>query len=278
MTIARQSFSLQWRVRDSENPACRTLPTPLLTRLDSSTVNRLPSPKMEEQGVSLSPTVIVRESLGPRVAAGLRQAIVIGDLPAGERLIEADLAERYGVSRGPVRDAFRILQAEGLVESRRQGVVVTGIGSDDINELYSLRGTLEALAVRLVMKGGETISLSRLESTVRDMERAADAKDPEEFGLADIDFHNEICALSGHRRLTDVWQQYKEIMMTLLRLTVFLHQNLEANAAKHRELFDLIKVGDPIAAEAELANHLEGSRLRMVTVWEQALERRRIKS
>jgi DNA-binding FadR family transcriptional regulator len=67
-------------------------------------------------------------------------------------------------------------------------------------------------------------------------------------------------------------------MMTLLRLTVFLHQNLEANAAKHRELFDLIKAGDPIAAEAELASHLEGSRQRMVTVWEQALERRRIKS
>lgn len=228
--------------------------------------------------MSLSPTVIIRESLGPRVAAGLREAIVMGDLPEGERLIEADLAERYGVSRGPVRDAFRILQAEGLVESRRQGVVVTGIGPDDINELYSLRGTLEALAVRLVMKGAETTSLARLDDTVQAMERAAGAKDPEAFGLADIDFHNEICALSGHRRLTDVWQQYKEIMMTLLRLTVFLHQNLDANAVKHRELFDLIKAGDPTAAEAELANHLEGSRQRMVTVWETALDRRRTNS
>ena len=228
--------------------------------------------------MNLSSTVIVRESLGPRVAADLREAIVIGDLPAGDRLVEADLANRYGVSRGPVRDAFRILQAEGLVESRRQGVVVTGIRPDDINELYSLRGALEALAVRIIMDGGDSVPLARLESTVEAMEEAARANDPHGFGEADIDFHNQLCALSGHRRLTDVWEQYKEIMMTLLRLTVFLHQDLDASAAKHRDLFDLIAEGDPVAVEAELASHLDGSRKRMVTVWEQALERRRTKS
>lgn len=228
--------------------------------------------------MTVNPTVIVRESLGPRVAADLREGIVIGDLPAGTRLVEAELAGRYGVSRGPVRDAFRILQAEGLVESARQGVVVTGIGPDDINELYSLRGALEALAVRIIMNGGDRISLARLEATIEAMEAAAEANDPHGFGEADIDFHNQLCTLSGHRRLTDVWEQYKEIMMTLLRLTVFLHQDLDASAAKHRDLFALIKAGDPVVVEAELANHLEGSRKRMVTVWEQALERRRIKS
>lgn len=222
-----------------------------------------------------SPALIVRESLGPRVAASLREAIVIGDVSAGERLIEAELAERYGVSRGPVRDAFRILQAEGLVESRRQGVVVIGIGPDDINELYSLRGALEALALGLMMGGAREIGISDLEKTVERMQRAADARDPDLFGLADIDFHNTICVLSGHRRLTDVWERYKEIMMTLLRLTVFLHQDLHASAAKHRELFDLIKGGDPREVEAELARHLEDSRQRMVKVWEHALERRR---
>lgn len=220
-------------------------------------------------------TVIQRESLGPRVAAALREAIAAGDLQPGARLIEVDLAEQFGVSRGPVRDAFRILQAEGLVESQQPGMVVTGIGPDDINELYSLRGALEALAVRLVAERCDAGQFERIGRHIERMQQAADASDPAAFALADIDFHNEICVLSGHKRLADVWQQYKETMMTLLRLTFFLDQDLQISTAKHRELFELIRAGDPGAAETELANHLEGSRRRMVQVWQRALERRR---
>lgn len=219
--------------------------------------------------------VIQRESLGPRVASALREAIAAGELQPGERLIEVDLAEQFGVSRGPVRDAFRILQAEGLVESQQPGMVVTGIKPEDINELYSLRGALEALAIGMVTSRADAEQMARIGSFIDKMQAAADRNDPAAFALADIDFHNEICVLSGHKRLADVWQQYKETMMTLLRLTIFLDQDLHVSAASHRELFDLIKSGNPAAAESELENHLEGSRKRMVQVWEKALERRR---
>lgn len=223
--------------------------------------------------MALNPTMIVRESLGPQVAAGLREAIVAGEMPAGARLIEAELAERYGVSRGPIRDAFRILQAEGLVEGARQGVVVTGIAATDINELYSLRGALEGLALnRLMQTSG--VQLGALEAAVTRMQYAADAGDLENFGLADIEFHNTICVLSGHRRLADVWEQYKEIMMALLRQTIFAkNHDLQASSEKHLALFRLIRDGDPVAAGAELTAHLEGSRQRMVQFWQQATRR-----
>lgn len=224
---------------------------------------------------SASAFVIQREALGPQVAAALREAIAAGEFVRGERLIEVELAEKYGVSRGPVRDAIRILQLEGLVESQPPGMVVSGIDEEAINEVYSLRGAIEGLAVRIsVSREGDT-DYSELERQVLAMERAARNDDPSDFAQADVAFHNAICLSSGHRRLADVWQRYEAIMMTLLRLTISLDQDLSASAAKHRALLDLIKGGDPVAAETELAAHLEGSRARMVKVWERALERRR---
>lgn len=221
------------------------------------------------------PIIIHREALGSQVAAALREAIAAGELARGERLIEVDLASQYGVSRGPIRDAIRILQLEGLVENGSGGVTVAGFDQDAINEIYSLRGAIEGLAVRLIAGRRSDDDHERLAHHVADMERAANADDPASFAQADIAFHNEICRVSRHKRLADVWQRYKAIMMTLLRLTLSPDQDLKASAAKHRKLLDLIKAGDPHAAEAELADHLDGSRARMVKVWEHALKKRR---
>lgn len=221
-----------------------------------------------------SADLIQRESLGPKVAGALREAIATGELVRGERLIEAELAERFGVSRGPVRDAFNILQAEGLVESQQPGMVVIGIDQESINEIYSLRGAIEGLAVRLAVARSDRSGLDAVNSHVEAMHRAADAQDPSRFAMADVAFHNQICLLSGHKRLADVWQRYQAIMMTLLRLTVSPDQNLPASAEKHHQLLELIKSGDSAAAEAELASHLEGSRSRMVRVWERAVAKR----
>lgn len=222
-------------------------------------------------------TVLQRESLGPRVASELRIAIAAGEFAPGERLIEVELAEQFGVSRGPVRDALQLLQAEGLVENQNPGMMVVGIDQDSISELYSLRGAIEGLAVRLAVGRGDEAGFGEIQRQVELMQRAAETDNPALFSKADVAFHNEICLISGHKRLTDVWQRYEPIMMTLLRLTISLEQDLAASAAKHRELLGLIRAGDPLAAENELTNHLEGSRVRMVTVWERALERRRNK-
>ena len=221
------------------------------------------------------PVIIHREALGSQVAAALREAIAAGKLARGERLIEVDLAAKYGVSRGPIRDAIRILQLEGLVENGSGGVTVAGLDQDDINEIYSLRGAIEGLAVRLIAQRRSHDDYERLGHHVSVMEQAACTSDSASFAQADIAFHNEICLVSRHKRLADVWQRYKAIMMTLLRLTLSPDQDFKASAAKHRKLLDLIRAGDPHAAEAELADHLDGSRARMVRVWEHALERRR---
>jgi GntR family transcriptional regulator of gluconate operon len=218
---------------------------------------------------------IKREGLGSKVAAELRAAIAGGHFASGERLIEIDLADRFGVSRGPIRDAFRMLESEGLIESQTQGMVVVGIALEDVNELYSLRSTIEEMAIRLLVGRRAQVSFEAMEMCVSRMQKAADEGDPTGFSVADVAFHNEIYRLSGHRRLADVWQQYEPIMMTLLRLTVSNDQDLNMATDRHRFLLDLIKNASADAVAADLVEHLEGSRQRMVKVWEVALERQR---
>ena len=91
-------------------------------------------------------------SLGTQVADIIRQRIVRGELQAGDRLTEEGVAEEFQVSRGPVRDAVSQLSYEGLVEVRRpRGIYILGLSADDVEQLYSLRGALERLAVQRAM-------------------------------------------------------------------------------------------------------------------------------
>jgi DNA-binding GntR family transcriptional regulator len=90
-----------------------------------------------------------RESLAKQAAARLRDEILSGAAPPGERLVVRDLVERWGVSHIPIREALRELEAESLVESRpRHGVVVAGVDIDELADLYRLRRLLEVDAVR----------------------------------------------------------------------------------------------------------------------------------
>lgn len=201
---------------------------------------------------------------GEQVTAGLRDRIVRGLLPPGMRLVEETLAKQFGVSRGPIRDALRQLHAEGLIESRQPGAYVVGIGETDIDELYSLRDAIEALALTLAIERVPAAGWDRMRASVETLERAADERDAERFATSDIEFHSLIYTLSGHRRLADIWGQYAPILTALLRTTVLEELELDDSARNHRRLYELIVAGDVSAATAELKAHLEGSHRHML--------------
>lgn len=205
-----------------------------------------------------------REAYGVQVTEYLRNAIVQGELPVGERLVEEHLANQFGVSRGPIRDALRRLEQESLVESRGTGTYVVGIAESDIDELYSLRQAVESLAAELAMDRTPATGWGDMADLVRVLEQTADAQDHDEFATADIQFHSSIYALSGHRRLSDIWRQYAPILTTLLRTSVLKDADLHESAAKHRLLLELMISGDKAAVAAELKEHLEGSHQRML--------------
>ncbi len=217
---------------------------------------------------SVSQPVIVRESLGSQVANHLRDAIVRGELTAGQRLVETELADQLNVSRGPVRDGLRILATEGLVAKQGQGVTVLSLDDSDIEEIYTLREAIESLALGITMKLPWPPDLNGLRRVLREMEEAADRGDAAGFTKADADFHSTLCELSGHRRAAAVWRQLEPTTVALLRVTIQHDRDLHKTAAKHRLLADLVAAGDPEPALRELHTHLIGSRDRMLRAWQ----------
>lgn len=148
----------------------------------------------------MTQTVTRGESLGAQVARVLRQRIVRGELAPGARLTEEALAEEFAVSRGPVRDALTQLSFEKLVEVQRpRGVYIVGLTSDDVDQLYSLRGALEQLALSRAMRVDDDDRWQPMADAVQRMAEAADAGDHAAFVTADLDFHSQIYALADHR-------------------------------------------------------------------------------
>lgn len=206
------------------------------------------------------------EALGAQVARVLRQRIVRGDLAPGERITEEALAEEFSVSRGPIRDALVQLSFEKLVEVQRpRGVFIVGLSRDDVDQLYSLRGALEQLALSRAMRVDDAARWSAMAAAVEQMRDAADAGDHAAFVAADLAFHSQIYALADHPRLEGAWSQYLPTFSALLEVTINHDEDLHESSEDHVTLMDIMRSGTPAKASAVLTAHLDGARDRMLS-------------
>ena len=211
--------------------------------------------------VALRPTRA--PALGDQLAGVLRDQIVRRTLTAGTHLVEDTLAAEYDVSRGPVRDALRQLESQGLVESRRRGYFVVGLTQEDIDDLYELREAIELVAVT---KAIEKVTAEQIEAgraIVREMTECADRSAATEFADADMRFHALFYQMSGNRPLIDVWKSYQPVFASIIQLTVEEDVDLHPSARDHGHLIDLIEGADTGALRTELREHLDGARARM---------------
>ena len=214
----------------------------------------------------MTQTVTRGESLGAQVARVLRQRIVRGELAPGTRITEEALAEEFSVSRGPIRDALTQLSFEKLVEVQRpRGVYITGLTRDDVDQLYSLRGALEQLALARAMRVGDDARWAAMSAAVARMAEAADAGDHAAFVTADLEFHSEIYALADHPRLRGAWNQYLPTFAALLEVTINHDDDLHESASDHVTLMEVMRSGDPADAATVLSAHLDGARDRMLS-------------
>lgn len=206
---------------------------------------------------------IQQSGLGEKVADALRSLIVSGQLGSGERLVEGALAEQFGVSRGPVRDALAELAAEGLIDSSRRGAFVIGMTETDISELYSLRETIEQFAVALLLERGDDIDWAPFDNQLARMQKAADVGDDDGFSRADLLFHSLVYEAAGHRRLLDVWRSYEKTFSAVLQNSGRQGLDLQAAADDHAGMLTIFKSGDREAARARVAQHLHDAHQRL---------------
>ena len=164
-----------------------------------------------------------------------------------------------------MRDALTQLSFEKLVEVQRpRGVYIVGLTSDDVDQLYSLRGALEQLALSRAMRVDDDQRWQPMADAVQRMAEAADAGDHVAFVTADLDFHSQIYALADHPRLEGAWNQYLPTFTALLEVTINHDEDLHESSDDHVKLLDVMRTGAPEDAAAVLSAHLDGARERML--------------
>lgn len=196
--------------------------------------------------------------LDRRAADLIRSHILEGVLPAGERLLETQLSEELGVSRGTVRSALAVLAREGLVQQvafTRWQVAETSVA--DAWEVYTLRGALEGLAARLAAGNVTRSDGLKLKATAAELSKAIAEKRYQD--VTDIDFrlHQEIVALARHRRLADQHQFLLQQVRFHMVNAGFLPTDYEALAAEHEALIDAVLQKDAARAEQLARSHNE---------------------
>ncbi|PZG20134.1 GntR family transcriptional regulator [Micromonospora craterilacus] len=196
------------------------------------------------------------ESLGERLATELRRRIIAGDVPTGTRLVEEELAESFQVSRGPVRDAIKILRAEGLVTGAGRYAVTRSLSAADIDELMALRESFELLAAERAITGRREVLAAALRTALTEMDAAVAVPDAAAFTSADLRFHSAFFEVAGLTRLNVLWNQFRPTIEGLLHASGKRLDDLAPSAREHHDLAGLAAAGDVTAVKTELHRHL----------------------
>ncbi|WP_051297786.1 GntR family transcriptional regulator [Brevibacterium album] len=200
---------------------------------------------------------IRNESLGDQAARVLRRRILSGECEGGSLLIEKSLAEEFGTSRGPVRDALAQLAEDSLIAASGRSFRVLEVTAEDIEEIYDLRHLLERHAMSRAAR--LSLDLSSAHAALRRMREAAERGDGIAFGLADVAFHRSFPEASGQRRILTMWRQFERSLETLLEVNPHPADDLLRAVDVHAELLRAVEEGDP-AWEEQLRVHLEEAR------------------
>ncbi len=191
------------------------------------------------------------------VAARIRTRIFSGELRDGQRIVERELATDMGTSRGPIRDALRILEQEGLVVTApRRGTHVVSLTTADALEILAIREALEPVALNFLLDRNDPHHFELLQAVVDRLERAARANDWNLAILLDLEFHGLIFELCAQRRMLRIWESLKTPMLQLFGKLSHYYTEIAEVPARHRDLLDSIRSGDRARAIAHSTEHV----------------------
>ncbi|WP_237110298.1 GntR family transcriptional regulator [Nonomuraea sp. MG754425] len=207
-----------------------------------------------------------RSSTAERVADILRDRISEGFFQPGQRLSEESISEALGVSRNTLREAFRLLGHERLLDHRlNRGVFVRLPSVEDVLDLYRVRRVLEGAAVRRAPAGE---ALTVIKEAVADAERAAAQDDWQRVGTANIRFHQALVSFNDSPRIDEAMRQ----LLAELRLVFHVMENPRAFhepfVDRNRTLVGLIESGEPDRAAAYLDDYLDHAERLLIRAYE----------
>jgi DNA-binding GntR family transcriptional regulator len=199
--------------------------------------------------------------LWSNVLLNLRKFILNGDLKPGEQLVESAIASQMQVSRGPVRDALKQLENEGLVTNiPRKGTYVCKLNKEDFKQIYELRAYLESLAIRLAIEKLDVNSelIPTLKNIVKEMGEVAREENIAEIADFDLEFHRAICESSKNQYLIEAWMRIRSVIRLCL-ITDLTYKNYLETEQDHNMIIVAIIERNINAGEERIKAHIASS-------------------
>lgn len=214
--------------------------------------------------ISSNPAIaqLQSHSLANLVQAEIERMILDGDLPSGAKLTEATLAEQIGVSRGPVREAFRMLEEAGLVRTEKnRGVFVRDVPIEEALEIFELRAVMDLYVGRKLATALNTAEVRELRQLVDAMDQAVKAGDAGDYHRCNLKFHDRLLELAGNAKLTATCRKLVN-ELSLFRRQNLTSESMAISSREHRQIVKAIAARDPEAAGQAMYQHVMNSRER----------------
>jgi DNA-binding GntR family transcriptional regulator len=198
-----------------------------------------------------------RRSLGHHIFTHLKKAILRGDIPPGNRLVENRIAKDLGISRTPVREAFHKLEREGLIKLiPRGGYAVTGLTKEDIEDIFGIRSLLESYAAALTAKNHKENEVLLLEEKNKEFQRCLDQNELEKLPKINTEFHDLLYALSGRPLLIKMISQLQAQIYRFRKMILIEKKNAQISIKLHQALLNALKKRDAEQVERLLKKHI----------------------
>lgn len=205
-------------------------------------------------------------ALHEEVVRAFCDALLTGRIKPGQRIVERDMAEEMGLSRGPIRDGLAALERHGLVvRQRHKASYVASLDEADVRDVYTVRRMFETFALRLAIESDaigadDLLPLKRL---VAQMDAAGQTGDRVTVMEHDLEFHRALCELGGSPRLLDLYDQTRLLRLLVFTISQLPHFDLKVLGQQHRQIVGALGVAieqrDPAPAIVALEHHLDGS-------------------
>lgn len=213
----------------------------------------------------IAPTALYQE-----VAERLRQRIFAHELTPGTWIDEQKLAEQYGISRTPLREALKVLASEGLVELKpRRGCYVTEISARDLDDIFPLMAMLEGRCASEAVNRAAPGDIEALRTLHETLERSAREGKIDAFFEANQEFHRRIQELAGNRWMLSVIHDLRKVLKLSRLHSLSLEGRLQQSLAEHRQIMAAMTAGEAALAEQAMHDHLLSGREALARMQEQ---------
>lgn len=207
-------------------------------------------------------------SLTDEIADIIRERILKGEYNIGEKIKENQIATELRVSRTPIREAFKQLENEGLIDYiPNRGCFAKGFTKQDIEDIYAVRKALEVLAVEWAVSRITLEEINKLQDQSDLMEFYTNRKDSKKVSEINTDFHDIIYNATGSRFMAQVLRSYKEYIEQTRKALYNDQSCLEEIFQEHRTILEAIKERDVQSAKEAMARHLDGSKRRATFIY-----------